>query len=205
MRLGEQRLDEFLEALASREATPGGGSAAALMAALGAALTAMVCRLTVGRKKFAAVETEMQSVLAQAEAMRASLQEAIEQDVTAFQAVMAAYGLDKADPARGAAVQRALHGAAEAPLACARLCAEVVALAEKAATHGNPKLASDAGVAALAGAAALRGSALNVYVNAAGIEDRGFAEGVLRDVEALVEKAQKRAEAVYAAVRAGLS
>src|SRR5262245_57811698 len=82
-------VEPFLDALASQAATPGGGSAAAIMGAMGAALVSMVCNLTIGKKKYAEVETEMKDVLAKSEALRAKLTGMIEDDVKAFDAVMA--------------------------------------------------------------------------------------------------------------------
>ncbi len=197
-------LDEYLNALAGREATPGGGSAAALMGALGAALTSMVCRLTLGKKKYAHVEADMAALLEQAEAARAGLAAAMEEDAAAFAQVMAAYGLPKESAARGPAIQAALRVAAAAPMACARLCAEVIALSAVAAEKGNASVVSDAGVAALAGAAALRSSALNVLVNAASMEDRAAAQALVAEIAALEARGQAAAEGVYASVRARL-
>jgi formiminotetrahydrofolate cyclodeaminase len=205
----DDSVEDFLAALASKASTPGGGSAAAIMGGIAAALSSMVCNLTVGRKKFAAVEEEMTDVLARADSLRARMVYAIEEDVAAFGSVMAAYGLPKATEAeqqdRGEAIQAALRDATEAPLACARLCHEAIELAEIVAARGNPAVISDGGVAVLAAHAALRSSALNVYVNAKAIEDRVFASQKLEALEALLADAGTRAEAVYEAVRKQLT
>ena len=128
----DESLQTFLDQLASRASTPGGGSAAGLMGAMGAALVSMVCNLTLGKEKHADVAPEMAEVLATAERLRAGLTDAIAADIAAFDAVMAAYGLAKATEdeksRRTAAIQVALKQATEAPLDCARLAAEVISL-----------------------------------------------------------------------------
>jgi formiminotetrahydrofolate cyclodeaminase len=200
--------EQFLTELASRAATPGGGSAAAVMGAMGAALTAMVCHLTIGKKKYAAVEAELRSVLERADALRARLVYAIEEDVAAFNAVMAAYGMPKdtqeQQQDRHAAIQSALREATDAPLACARLCHEVIDLAAIVSEKGNSAVISDGGVAALAAHAALRSAALNVYVNAKAIEDRAFAADRLHQLDAMLDKAATLAETTYREVASAL-
>ena len=91
----DTEVETFLDALASQSATPGGGSAAAIIGAMGAALVSMVCNLTIGKKKYADVEAEMKEVLGKAEALRHKLTGMIEDDVKAFDAVMGAYGMAK--------------------------------------------------------------------------------------------------------------
>jgi formiminotetrahydrofolate cyclodeaminase len=91
----EQPVTQFLDELASSAATPGGGSGAAIMGALGAALVSMVCNLTIGKKNYAEVEGEMREVLAGAEALRARLADMVAEDIAAFNGLMAAYGLPK--------------------------------------------------------------------------------------------------------------
>jgi formiminotetrahydrofolate cyclodeaminase len=204
----DSALEQFLADLASRAATPGGGSAAAVMGAMGAALAAMVCHLTIGKKKYAAVEGDMRTVLERADALRARLVYAIEEDVAAFNSVMAAYGLPKETPDqqqdRHASIQSALREATDAPLECARLCREVIDLAAIVSEKGNAAVISDGGVAALAAHAALRSAALNVYVNAKAIEDRAFADDRLRQLDAMLEAAAVAAETTYTGVAAAL-
>ncbi len=204
MAVKESSIETFLEELASKASTPGGGSAAAIMGGVSAALSSMVCNLTIGKKKFAAVESEMTEILAQADKLRARMIYAIEEDVAAFAAVMAAYGLPKTtedeQKERHRAIQSALRSATDAPLECAKLCREAIELAAHVSDKGNPAVVSDGGVAALAGQAALRSSALNVYVNAKAIEDRAFADGRLQTLEALLSEGSARAEATYEAV-----
>lgn len=209
MAIKDSTIEVFLAELASKASTPGGGSAAAIMGGISAALSSMVCNLTIGKKKYVGVEADMQAVLAKAESLRARMIYAIEEDVAAFDSVMSAYGLPKATPDeqadRNAAIQRTLRDATDAPLACARLCGEAIDLAAAVSEKGNSAVISDGGVAALAALAALRSAALNVYVNARAIEDRTFAEGRVAELEKLLEDGAHRAEATYEAVKTQLT
>lgn len=201
-------LQDFLDQLASGASTPGGGSAAALMGALGAALVGMVCNFTVGREKFAAVDADMRRVLDAAEAARATLGAAMSADVAAFDGVMAAYGLPRETDAekatRSAAIQRALEAATEVPLACARACAEVIRLSAQAAEHGNPNVVSDAGVAVMAAWGGLKSAALNVYVNTGSIKDSDFVSPRVQETEALLAAGERDVARIFEAVRAKL-
>lgn len=196
----------FLDDLASEKPTPGGGGAAAVSGAIGAALVSMVCNLTIGKKNYEAVSADLEAVRARAESLRAELTAAIEEDVAAFNSVMGAYGLprgaDDEKAARVAAIQAALKEATLAPLKACKACFGVIELSREAADKGNLNVISDAGVAVLAANAGLRSAALNVFINAKSIKDRGFAEQQLAEVNALLDSAAARTEAVYQTVRA---
>jgi formiminotetrahydrofolate cyclodeaminase len=192
---------DFLDDLASERPTPGGGGAAAVCGAIGAALVSMVANLTIGKKNYEAVSEELKSVNAKAEALRAELTQAIEEDVVAFNAVMGAYGLERATDEqkakRTAAIQAALKEATIAPLRAVKACFEVIRLSSDVAEKGNLNVISDAGVAALAANAGLRSAALNVFINAKAIKDRKFAEKQLAEVNALLAEAAETTESVY--------
>lgn len=180
----------LLEALAAGTATPGGGSATALLGAMAAALVGMVCRLTQGRQSSAGVEAEIGAVLARSEHARARLAELIEQDVEAYAAVMRAYemprGTDEERAARGRAIQSGLVAATRTPLECARCCGEVMELARYVAREGNRNAVGEAAVAMLTAQAALRSSALNVYINTRSIRDAHFVATTLADLEQIM-------------------
>ena len=185
-------LNAFISSLASGEPTPGGGSAAALAGALGAALAAMVGRLTAGRPKYAAVDEQMQSAIIEADSWRDSLLALVDEDATAYDQVRAAYRLPKEtveqQSARAAAIQRALQGASRTPLATVEACLAVLRLAEQVVKSGNPNAATDGTVGALLAHAGLRGAVLNVRVNLGGIDDTTFVASSQSAVEdALVE------------------
>ncbi|MGO9935817.1 MAG: methenyltetrahydrofolate cyclohydrolase [Steroidobacteraceae bacterium] len=202
-------VEKFLDDLASGAPTPGGGSAAAIMGAMGAALVSMVCSVTVGKKGFEAVASEMSAVREQSEKLRLRLAGMVAEDVAAFDGLMAAYRLPKVSEAdkqeRSAAIQTSLRAATEAPLDCARACAQVIALAQRAGESGYQGVISDAGVGVLAAQTALRSAALNVYINAPSLQDRDFARQATSEVEKLLEDSTPRSEAVYALVRGRLA
>ena len=202
-------IEPFLDQLASSAATPGGGSAAAIIGAMGAALVSMVCNLTIGKRKYADVEGELKDVLAKTEALRKKLTAMIQDDVKAFDAVMGAYGMPKetdADKAaRDKAIQAALKLATDVPLACARAAREVIDLAAIASDKGNLNVVSDAGVGVLAGYAALRSAALNVFTNARMITDKTFAEAKLKELDQLLAGAEGATDKAYAVVKGKVS
>ena len=201
----ESSVDKFLDDLASGAPTPGGGSAAAIMGAMGAALISMVCNVTVGKKGLEAFEPEMKSLREQSEKLRARLAAMVAEDIAAFDGLMAAYRLPKLSETdkvrRTEAIQTSLRAATETPLDCARACSEVIDLAQRAGEAGYPGVISDAGVGVLAAYAALRSAALNVYINAPSLKDREFARQATSEVADLLEAGARRSEAVYALVR----
>lgn len=198
-------IETFLTQLASAAPTPGGGGAAAISGAMGAALVSMVCNLTIGKKKYVEVEAELKDVLAKSEGLRVVLTGMIGEDVQAFDAVMGAYGLPKGTDdeklARADKIQAALKTACDVPLACCRACRSVIDLAAITADKGNLNVVSDAGVAVLSAYAGLRSAALNVYVNAKGLEDRDFADERLKELEELLAEAGALTEKVYGVVK----
>ncbi|CAA9890903.1 Methenyltetrahydrofolate cyclohydrolase [Candidatus Methylobacter favarea] len=204
----DQSIQIFLDELASKNATPGGGSVAALMGAQSAALTSMMCNLTIGKPRYAEVEAEMQTLLQKSEALRKTLTDMIKADVDVFNRLMATYSLpkttDEEKTARSEAIQSVLKEATEVPLNCARACAEAIALSRIAADKGNSGVVSDAGVAVLAGYGGLKSAALNVYTNAAALKDRAFADAKLAELEAILKGVDKGVEEVYKIVKAKL-
>ncbi|MCJ2037265.1 methenyltetrahydrofolate cyclohydrolase [Methylobacterium sp. J-068] len=201
-----ESIQTFLDGLASSAPTPGGGGAAAIHGAMGAALLSMVCNLTIGKKKYVEVEGELKEILAKSEALRSELTGMIADDVAAFDAVMAAYGLPKGTDdekaERAAKIQEALKVATDVPLDCCRACRKVIDLAQPVADKGNLNVISDAGVAVLSAHAGLRSAALNVYVNAKGLDDRAFADSRLAELEALLGSAGPLNESIYEIVKA---
>jgi len=201
----EKSIEVFLEELASKSATPGGGSAAALMGAQAAALTSMVCNLTIGKPKYAEVEADMQTLLIKSEQLRIELTGMIKADVDVFNQLMAVYGLaketeqDKAE--RSKQIQVVLKEATLVPLACAQACAEAIILGKAAAEKGSINVISDAGVAVMSAYAGLKSAALNVYINTASLKDREFAEAKLTELEEILQGASIRAEDIYQLVK----
>ena len=185
----DMKINEFLGALASREPTPGGGSAAALGGALGAALVSMVCNLTIGKKGYEEVDAPMRELLAKSEALRQELPKLLEADTQVYGQVMATYRMPRKTPEQKAerdrAMQAALKDAAKVPLIIAERCAEIVELALPAAQMGNQWAVSDAGVGALLAEACIHAALLNVYINLASIKDEAFVQEMRQRIEAI--------------------
>jgi glutamate formiminotransferase/formiminotetrahydrofolate cyclodeaminase len=183
----------FAASVAAPTPAPGGGSVAAYAAALGAALVQMVAGLTLGRKKYAAVEPEMMGVREAAQKLAARLQDLVSEDAQAYSLVTEAYKIPKEAPERIPKIDAALIGAAVVPLETARACASVVDLAVVVAERGNQNALSDAAVAALLGAAACKGAAYNVQVNVASLHDRALGEPLVNEARMLNERVAKAA------------
>ena len=183
---------QFLDALADGAPTPGGGSAAAYAGAMGAALVAMVARLTLGKKKYADVQEQMLSILDEAEVLRKKLTDGVDEDAAAFERVMSAFRLPKDTEeqiaARTETIHKATIHAADVPLETARLSVRVMELACQTAQIGNPNAVTDAGTAAALAQAALTGAGYNVRINVLDL-DGEEAELLLNQLEQVEAKA----------------
>lgn len=205
---GGESLAGFVGDVASSAPVPGGGSVVALVGSLAAALAQMVSGLTVGRKKYAAVEDEMKELGLRANALVRRLKALKDEDAAAYTLVSNAYKLPKDTPeqetARTAAIQSALIKAAEVPLETARWCAEVASLAAICAVKGNTNAASDAGVGALLAEAAAKGAAYNVRINVAAMPDKAAGAPLAEEAQRLVRAASDAAQRATTAVEAQL-
>jgi glutamate formiminotransferase/formiminotetrahydrofolate cyclodeaminase len=185
--LVQKTVQDFLEELASDSPAPGGGSVAALCGALGAALVAMVCRLTVDKPKYAQVSDELGEVMNRSDELQRTFSELVERDTQAFQAVMSAFRMPKESDdqkaARSSAIQQATRGATEVPLEVHNLTVDLIQLAHRAAEKGNVNSISDAGVAAEMARAAARGAALNVAINLGGLKDHSYVQKVRKELD----------------------
>lgn len=199
----------FIDELASAAPVPGGGGASAYAGALASALASMVGNLTVGKKTYAEVEDEVKRRLAELSRLRARLVELVDEDARAFEPLAAAYRMPKATPeeaaAKAAAVQAALADAAEAPLSIMRTAAGVVEHADYLARHGSRLARSDAGVAAAFARAAVDGASLNVFVNAASMDDAALASRLRAEAEALVARTREACDELFDFVKAEVS
>jgi formiminotetrahydrofolate cyclodeaminase len=200
-RLTDQAVSQFLDALASSAPAPGGGSAAALSGALGAALVSMVCNLTLGKKKYADVQDEIAALVEQSEDLRNKLTELLEADVQVYTGVSNAYKMPRKTSeekaARSAAIQEALKDAAKVPMQVAEACAQVLGLCTPAAELGNVNVVSDAGVAALMAEAGLRSAALNVIININAIKDAAFSDAMRDELNLLLEGRPALKDQIY--------
>ena len=169
-------IDAWIDELAGGSPTPGGGSAAALAGTLAAALVAMVARLTVGRKPYAAVDAQARDILDEADRLRAELRRLVDEDATAYEGVSRAYKIPKLDPQRVQAVDEALLAAARPPAEVVKLGRRVLALAQTIEHIGNKNAVSDARVAAMLATTAIDGATENVNANLAGMSDQARAK-----------------------------
>lgn len=192
--------EEFYNEVAAKTPTPGGGSVAAAAGTLGAALNSMVCRLTVGKKKYKDVSEELKSVLERSEELRAELKEMIIKDGEAFDRVMTARKMPKDTEEeiarRDREILEATKGAALTPLETARKAFDVMKLSKVVAEKGNVNSVSDAGVAALMARAAVEGALYNVKINISGLEDEEFAVDMQDKTKEVREKSDKLAEEI---------
>jgi glutamate formiminotransferase / formiminotetrahydrofolate cyclodeaminase len=197
---------EFIEAAAAAEPTPGGGSVAAVAGALGAALTQMVAGLTVGRKKYADVDEQAQEILATAEKLRRELSQAVLEDAEAFNQLMAVWrNKELSESEKEAAVEKATIHAGEVPLHVARLSADAAELAQQIVAIGNTNAATDAAAGGLMARTAVQIAAMNVKINATGMQDKALVERWYAELAELEVRAAAVADAIVAlaAERAG--
>jgi len=207
--LARMTLEGFLDVLGSDAPTPGGGAAGAISGAVGAALIAMVGRLTVGKPGFEDVDDRMQALIQSADAARGAFLDLADRDAHAFDAVMAAFKMpketDEDKAARSAAIQSGYEHAASVPLEIARAAVDLMELAEDATAFGNPKAASDG----LSGAAHLYCAVMcaiaNVEINAVSLKDEARRSMLLDEVAALRGRADQSVRESQTAFRLRLS
>ena len=194
----------FLDALASGEPTPGGGSASAYAAAAGASLVEMVARLTIGKKKYTDVEREMQDILGHAETLRADLSTAVERDAAAFDAVMSAYRLprdsNEEKEQRSKAIEEATLEATRIPLDVAENALEVMKIAALVIAKGNINAITDGGTGAALAHAGIKGAGLNVRVNVADLKNKTSANKLIEKLISIEEIADGIEKEVWSVI-----
>jgi len=197
-------IHDFCLELASSSPAPGGGSAAALAGALGAALASMVASLTIGKKKYLEVENDMLKLKTEAIALVNKYLQLIDEDTQAFNGVMAAYKLpketDEEKSYRREQIQVATRSATETPLAMARHCVAILELCNIAAEKGNRNALSDAGVGAGMVEAAFRGAVYNVRINLSALKDIEFIDTVEAELRDLQYQVNEKTSGIYQAM-----
>jgi glutamate formiminotransferase/formiminotetrahydrofolate cyclodeaminase len=206
---GGESVSSFLASVASSDPVPGGGSVAAHAGALGAALAQMVAGLTIGKKKYAAVDAEMKEAALKAVSLGNTLASLVKRDAEAYSHVSEAYKLPK-EPAEAGArrievVTSALLKAAKVPLETARASVEVAKVAVLVAEKGNANAVTDAGVAALLAEAACKGADYNVRVNVSALDDPAKGAKLASESRQLVKTVVDLASKVAAKVESSLS
>ncbi len=191
-----QGLSTFVESVASSSPAPGGGSVSAAAGSLAAALASMVCRLTLGKKKYAEVQDQVTAILSQTDKLKDELYELVQRDAAAFDAVMAAMKLpketDEQQKTRKEAVQKATVTATRTPLEVMNKSLQALDLAIQIAKIGNVNSVSDAGVGSLMARTAVEGAFYNVQINLPGIEDKVVAEEIDTEARRILEQAEEK-------------
>jgi len=194
MRLVELKLSELLKEVAADSPAPGGGSVSAIIGAFSASLGEMVCRLTVGKKKYEQVWAEMENIANELARLRSELEVMIDADTEAFNDLMTAYKLPKETEEeksiRKDAIAHATVKATQIPLRTMELSLLVLRLLPSVAEKGNQSSISDAGVSALASLNAVKGAFLNVLINLPGIENPSLAEEIRTKSEAILRESE---------------
>jgi len=191
----------FISEVAAGTPTPGGGGASAYCGALGSALLSMVGNLTTGKKKYAEVESEVVAHLKQLEEVRQELLELVEKDALAFAPLADAFKLprdtDEEKTYRHGVIQEALIDAISVPFAIMNTCDRVIDLSDFLAHYGNRSAISDVATGVSFAQGALKGAALNVYVNAAMLDDRDMAARYTDEADRLIAESGRRADEIY--------
>lgn len=206
--LANLSIKDYLAQTAAGSPVPGGGSSAALNAALAAALIEMVTHLTIGRKGFEAVEAEMRSGAQKAAALRAKLTEDIDRDSNAYSQVLAAYKMPKSTESekarRAQAVQAAFKEAVRVPLGVARDAVALMELGRSVISKGNPNAASDGAAGVLAARMAARAAVYNVRINLGAIQDPTFISELQQEADRLEAEADGKEKEVLAHLKSTL-
>ena len=194
---------EFVKVLASDAPAPGGGGAAALVGAIGTALGNMVGSLTVGKKKYAAVEEEIIALKAKCDALQKQLLDQVEADEVNFLPLAKAYGIPKDDPNRDKIMEEATIIACSTPMKIMELCCEAIDCIAVFAAKGSRLAVSDAGCGAVCCKAALQAASLNVFINTKSLKNREVAEDMNRQVNLMLNKYCDIADDIFNEVKAG--
>ena len=204
MMMLEMKTTEFLEELSSKAPVPGGGGASAAVGAFGAALGMMVANLTVGKKKYAAVEEEILAALEELGKLRDRLVALTDRDAQAFEPLSRAYGLPKnteeEKAAREKVMESALYDASVAPLEVMGSVLASMDLLEVLGEKGSRLALSDVGVGILFAQAALEGASLNVFINTRLMKDRGRAEELNGRADRMIAEGREKKERIYSQV-----
>ncbi|MBQ6431440.1 MAG: cyclodeaminase/cyclohydrolase family protein [Oscillospiraceae bacterium] len=193
---------DFVSALASSAPAPGGGGAAALVGAIGAALGNMVGALTVGRKKYTDAEEALRALMAKCDALQAELLDQVAADEAGFLPLAKAYGIPKDDPTRDAQLEAASVAACQTPLRIMELCCEALDAVAVFAEKGSKLAISDAGCAAVTLKAALQAASLNVFINTKGLTDRARADALNQKCQTMLEHGAL-ADQIFAEIKDG--
>ena len=204
MSFSDKSCSEFVEVLASKAPVPGGGGASAMVGALATALGNMVGSLTVGKKKYAAVEEEMRALKDRCDRLQKDFLHLVERDAEVFEPLARAYSMpknteeEKAEKAR--VMEIVLRDACSVPMEIMEKCCDAIDIIAVFAEKGSVIAISDAGVGAAFAKAALKGASLNVYINTKSMADRVLAAELNAKCDRMLEEYTGKADAIFDSV-----
>ncbi|MCK5205501.1 MAG: cyclodeaminase/cyclohydrolase family protein [Desulfobacterales bacterium] len=202
--LSNLKITKFLEKTAEGTAVPGGGSIAALNAAISAGLSEMVANLTIGKKGYEAVQKEMKEITAAASKLRKKLVKDIDRDAAAYNEVMKAFKMpqntEKQQDRRNNAIQAGLKNASLVPLSVARDALSIMDLTARVIRKGNKNAATDGAVAALTARTAILGALYNVKTNLNFIEDHKFLKEMTKEVKSMESRVVQKEKEILSHV-----
>ena len=193
-------LSKFTAELASKAAVPGGGGASALVGAIGVSLSQMVCNLTLGKEKYKSVESQVQTVVKEADELRLELLNLIDADAKCFAPLAAAYGIPKDDPTREETLEKCLKDACSVPLDIMHTCARSIEFHLKMAQIGSVMAISDIAVGVVCCKAAMQGAAMNIFINTKTMKDRKYAAKLEKEADELLQRYCFLADQVYTTI-----
>ena len=200
----QQAIGQWMELLASKAPVPGGGGASALGGAMGAALGQMVANLTIGKKRYADVEEEVQQGLSALSSLQAELLALADEDAKVFAPLAAAYGLpantQEQKEKKAQAMEENLLTASLVPMEMAEKTVAVLDILEMMEEKGSDIAVSDVGVAVQFARAALNGAVMNIYINTRSMKNREIAEGLNEKAKQLVGQGTCKADEIYGKV-----
>ena len=191
------KMKDFINTLASKEPTPGGGGAAALVGTVAAALCSMVANLTSGKKKYAMYQEDIDRILTCLEEAIWDINSYIEKDADAFGPLAEAYKIPKDDPKRDEIMEKALLAAAVVPMELANKLYDLIPVMEELELKGSKMALSDVAVAAVCCKAAMEGAVMNVYINTKSLTNPVIAKGMNEKAMKMVEDGGKRCQEIY--------
>ncbi|MGL6199503.1 MAG: cyclodeaminase/cyclohydrolase family protein [Lachnospiraceae bacterium] len=195
----DMKTTAFLDALSSGAPVPGGGGASAAVGAMGAALGMMVTNLTIGKKKYAAVESEITAIRDKLEQLRDQLAALTDEDAKAFEPLSKAYSLPKEE--KELVLESALDVASAVPLKIMETILEVMEQLEVLGQKGSRLAISDVGVGVLFAQAALESASLNVFINTKLMQNRERAESLNHQTMSLIQKGTELQTKIYQDVK----
>jgi formiminotetrahydrofolate cyclodeaminase len=196
--------EDFVEVLASKSPVPGGGGAAAMVAAIGVALGNMVGSLTVGKPKFADVEADVILLKEKSDALQQRFFDLCYQDAVVFEPLAVAYGMpretDEEKAKKAEVMEACLREACKVPMAIMEACCEAIDIHQEFADKGTPIAISDVGCGVICCKSALQAASLNVFINTMSFQDRDYAETQNVKANAMLAEYLAKADMIFADV-----